>query len=108
MLIVAIDFAFDTDISRREARAACGRPIAVYPAAIDFDLQNRRKQARERPIKTVVDGTASIDRMIERRKVRNNGLVGDTPNDPPACPAWGGGQIGPRAPLDPNRLGASR
>src|SRR5690349_5495859 len=26
-----------------------------------------------------------------------------TPKRPPACPAWGWGRIGPRAPFDPNR-----
>jgi hypothetical protein len=47
----------------------------VYPAAVDLDLENGRKQARERPIKTVIDGVASRDRIIERGKIRHNSLV---------------------------------
>ena len=75
VLIVAIDFAFDADIGCCEPRGPRRWPVAVYPAAVDLDLENGRKQTRERPIETVIDGVASGDRMIERRKIRHNGLV---------------------------------
>jgi hypothetical protein len=49
----------------------------VYPTAVNLDLENRRQQPGERPIEAVIGGVATFDRMIERGKIRHNGLVGD-------------------------------
>ena len=52
-------------------------PVAVYPTAVNLDLENRRKQPGERPIEAVIAAVATFDRMIERGKIRHNGFVGD-------------------------------
>jgi hypothetical protein len=62
---------------RQGLRGPRRRPVAVYPSAIQLHLENRGQQPGERPIKTVVHGVASLDRMIERGKIRYDGLVGD-------------------------------
>ena len=49
----------------------------MYPAAINLDLQNRRKQPGEGPIEAVISGVASFDRMIEGGKMRHDSLVRD-------------------------------
>ena len=77
MLIVAIDFAFDADIGCGESRGPRGWPVAMNPAAVDLNLENRRQQTGKRPIEAIVDGVPSFDGMIEGRKIRHDGLVGD-------------------------------
>ena len=48
----------------------------MYPAAVDFDLENWRKQTRKGPIEAVIGGIATFDGEIQSGKIRHNCLVG--------------------------------
>ena len=77
MLIVAIGFVLEPNISSLEPRGVARWPVLVKPSAVKRNCQGWRQQSSEGPLNTIFADVATLRRMLKVCEVRHYGFVSD-------------------------------